>query len=147
MIYLKLLTVLCSVSGAAISLYFILATYRIIADDLIGRLPICNVDGTEKRIVDTSFGRILRIPNSIYGFLYYLGILILTLGWWGQWSEQLLFMISTLSCIVVLFSIFLYFVLTKKLETTCPLCVTTHIINAVLFLIFITRSILITTGG
>lgn len=141
MILMQLLTIVFAGFGLVISAYFILATYRILSGDLIGALPVCSVRGTEKRIVDTNFGRILYIPNSIYGFLYYLGILILTIGWWSQWSDQLLFLISILSGAVVLFSVFLYYALVKKLKTMCRLCVITHLLNAGLFLIFILRTI------
>jgi len=142
MILMQILTIVFAGCGLLISAYFILATFRILSGDLIGALPVCSVDGTEKRIVDTKFGRIIYIPNSIYGFLYYLGILILTVGWWSQWSEQLLFLISILSGVVVLFSIFLYYALVKKLHTICRLCVIAHLLNAGLFLIFILRTII-----
>jgi len=119
-----------------------LATYRMIPNDLIGTLPVCNVNGTEKRIVDTRFGKILYIPNSIYGLAYYLVLLVLTIGWWSQWPSQLLFLVSVISGGVVLFSIILYFALTKKLHTHCRLCITAHLINTILFLTFILRTIL-----
>ncbi len=142
MIYLKAITLVCSGAGLVISAYFILATFRIISGKVIGALPVCTVQGTEKRIVDTKFGRILYIPNSIYGFFYYLGIFLLSIVWWNVWSDRLLFLISILSGCVVLFSIFLYFALVKKLHTKCKLCIFTHWINATLFLVFIIRSIL-----
>jgi len=142
MILLQVLTIVFASVGLLISAYFVLATYRVLSGNLIGALPVCSVSGSEKRIVDTSFGRILYIPNSIYGFLYYLGILILTIGWWAQWTDQMLFFIAILSGLVVLFSVFLYYALVKRLRTTCRLCVTTHLINAGLFLVFILRTIL-----
>jgi len=132
---LKYLMLLLGSLGGVIALYFTLATYGIIRENLIESMPVCHVHGTRKRIVDTFYGRVFYLPNSLYGIVYYLLILGYTHVCWGAKIPAIDTGLVVMNTGVTAFSGFLYWALRTRLHTICRLCITSHIINALIFLL------------
>ena len=121
-------------AGIFIAAYFSLATYHIIPEDLIETLPVCNVHGKPERIVDTFYGRVFYLPNSLYGLLYYSGMLFSVITWGSVWPRGYLTFGFVASAGVLIFSGFLYWSLRKRLFTLCRLCITSHLLNLGIFI-------------
>ncbi|MCF7804282.1 MAG: vitamin K epoxide reductase family protein [Candidatus Marinimicrobia bacterium] len=128
--------ILLAIVGALIALYFSLATYQIVREDLIESMPVCNVHGERERIVDTFYGRVFFLPNSIYGFVYYMTLLVTAIFYWQQITGFWAMAYLIGSGFVAVFSLFLFWSLQVKLNTMCRLCVTSHVINLIIFGIF-----------
>lgn len=136
---LKILIIFLTSLGIVISLYFTLATYHIIREDFIESMPICNIRGQKKRIVDTRYGRVFFLPNSVFGTIYYMGLLVSVAGWWSTWPHWFELGVTLLSISVVIFSVYLFWSLYAKLRTPCRLCIASHLINLLISGIFIIR--------
>jgi len=137
---LKILLLLLASLGILISLYFTLATYRVIQENFIESMPICDIRGQKKRIVDTRYGRVFFLPNSVFGMVYYMGILAYVAGWWGTWPAWVELGITLLSFGVVVFSVYLFWSLFARLRTPCRLCIASHLINLFIFGILTIRT-------
>lgn len=130
------LIIVLAAFGELVALYFSLATYHLVREDLIESMPVCNVHGKKQRIVDTFYGRVFYLPNSMYGILYYLLVSVYTLIWWQTKFPVIDTAAVVVSFGVFVFSVFLYWSLRNRLYTICKLCITTHVINTVIFLLF-----------
>lgn len=121
---------LLAIVGIADAAYFIGVSYRWLAPDAPWIPRVCRMDeGTCARIVDTSYGRALGLPNAVYGAAWYLVVLGLagTLLVTGQMHACLLFLIASVG--TVLFSVYLLWALVERLEVHCPLCYLGHGLN------------------
>lgn len=129
----------CALLGAAVSLYFTLVTYHLVREDLIESMPVCRIRGKKQRIVDTSYGRVLYLPNSIFGLMYYLALIVYGLLWWNTSGPVIDAGWLVVSFGVVMFSVYLFRSLIVKLQTLCKLCILTHILNLGIFIIFVIK--------
>lgn len=143
MVIVRFILLFASALGFLVSMYFSLATYNIIREDLIESMPVCNLHGEKQRIVDTKYGRVLWLPNSLYGLLYYTGIFGVGVYGWLQQPPVIEYGLLTGSAGVVGFSLFLFWALLKKLRTPCRLCITSHILNIIIFVLLSIRWILV----
>ena len=80
------------------------------------------------KVVTGKYGTIFSIPNSIWGFLYYSLILMLS-------YHNLLLPIFWLSILSVLGSIYLGYILYFKLRQMCILCTLVYVLNVAMFVI------------
>lgn len=135
----RLLTIGCALLGAAVSLYFTLATFHLVREDLIKGMPVCNIRGEKQRIVDTFYGRVFYVPNSVIGLVYYLALIVYGLLWWNTSGPVIDTGWLVVSFGVVIFSIYLFRSLIVKLRTLCKLCILTHILNLGIFITFVLK--------
>jgi len=113
----------CAVSGAIIALYFVLVSYRVIRPDIRWIPAFCRVDEQAcMKILYTPSARVLGIPNSILGLVYYLSIIFLPLP-----DFQLALLIASIFSVGL--GMYLTHALLMKLRVSCALCFTAHIIN------------------
>jgi len=131
--YLYLIGALLAITGGAFSFYFYAVS--------IGRMPyrqwwvprICQIDLTNcVAITRTKYGQIFGITNSISGtiFLIIYGFTLLTAA--IGWVDPLLpFIMGVFTILIGLYLVYGLF----KLKTVCPLCITIHTMNLVIFIL------------
>jgi uncharacterized membrane protein len=125
----------CAVSGAIISLYFVVIAYRVIRPDIRWMPAFCRLDEqTCMKVLYTPLARVLGIPNSFLGLVYYLSIIFLPLP-----AFQIALL--TASIFSVGLGMYLMHALLIKLRISCPLCFTAHIINLVIANLLIVYSL------
>lgn len=124
--------------GAWIAVYFTLVTYRIVPPDARWVPAFCRMDEeTCAAVIDSEYARVFRVPNSLLG-----------LGWYGAATGAGLaglaggtvplcptFVLVALVTVVV--SVYLAWSLLFRLETHCPLCYTSHLLNGGLLVAFV----------
>ena len=78
---IELLLVSCAFAGLSIALYFSLVYYRVIEADNRWIPSFCRMEkGGCMRILDTPEAKVLGVPNSVLGVLYYLAILLVPIS-------------------------------------------------------------------
>ena len=132
---IELLLVSCAFAGLSIALYFSLVYYRVIEADNRWIPSFCRMEkGACMRILDTPEAKVLGVPNSVLGVLYYLAILLVPIS-----SFETLFLIA--SILSVGLGMYLVRALVARLKVHCPLCYTAHGINLVIANLFIVRAL------
>ncbi|HTR80442.1 MAG TPA: vitamin K epoxide reductase family protein [Bacteroidota bacterium] len=131
----ELLLTSCAICGLAIAAYFSLVYYHIIEADNRWIPSFCRMErGACMRILDTPEAKVLRVPNSIIGTLYYGAILFVPIHKFETW-----FLIASIFSVGL--GMYLVHALIVRLKTHCPLCYTAHGINLVIANLFIVRAI------
>lgn len=127
--------VLLALVGLAISSYFTAVAYRWIRPDAAWVPRVCRLDeGTCASVVHTPRARVLGVPNSVLGQLYYLALIAgVASGWlWvGPWRQLALLA----AAMTVLLGAYLTYSLLYVTRVPCRLCFTSHALNAVLALV------------
>lgn len=126
------MTVLLALAGLAISLYFTLVAYRLVAPDA-GWVPaFCRLDERScGSVVHTRYGHLFIVPNGVWGIAWYALVVACTgLGLTGVLRPLLL----AASLGTVLVAVYLIDALDRRLGVFCVLCYLSHGINALLFL-------------
>jgi uncharacterized membrane protein len=131
----ELLLTSCAIGGLAIAAYFSLVYYRFIEPDSRWIPWFCRMEkGSCMRILDTPEAKIIGVPNSVLGVLYYGAILFVPIH-----------MFETLFLVASIFSVglgmYLVHALVVRLKTHCPLCYTAHGINLVIANLFVIRAV------
>ena len=91
-------------------------------------------EGSCSSLVSTKYGKILGQPNAFWGMIYYSWIIMLIfLTIFGIRIDYSFFLFSLIS---ILLSIYLIFGL-LKLRINCKICIATHCINFLMFLLTI----------
>ena len=92
--------------------------------------PVCDINNRVSctKAFSSSYGKILGIPNSVFGIIFYVIILILN----ALNNIQIIFYLAVIS---VLGSIYLAYVSHIKLKTFCIICNSIYLVN-ILLLIF-----------
>jgi uncharacterized membrane protein len=137
-----------SILGLADALYFTFAYYgRVRKSRWVPQL-LCAREGSScVTVVQTPYGSVFGVPNSLLGILYY-GLLLL----WavaGQ-TARLTVQINTTSYVItftdlliaagavtVALGFYLIFALRRILHTDCPFCYAAHAINLLLLALLI----------
>ena len=93
----------------------------------------CQIDNNRcTAIVDTKYGRILGLPNSQLGgyflFIYTLTLIGVPLGMLNPLIPLYIGAFTILLAIYLVFGLF-------KLKTGCPICLTVHSLNTVIFIL------------
>lgn len=138
-----------SLAGLADALYFTIAYYgRVRKARWVPEILCAREDSSCVTVVQTPYARVLGVPNSVLGIVYY----VLVIAWAiptrsagimlhfhpfayvAPLSLALLFLISAATLV---FSSYLIYALRRKLHVDCPLCYTAHAINAALFVLLV----------
>ena len=111
-------------SGLFISLYFLLVFKGYVSGRLIPK-SICRKNYCAT-LLGTSYARLFDVPNFMWGIVYYIGIVLwslgaLPVGWYP--------LVVTASLAAAGFSVYLAYTLIVKLRVVCILCFLSHIIN------------------
>ncbi len=129
---------LLAIVGIADAAYFIGVSYRWLAPDAPWIPRVCRMDeGTCARIVDTSYGRALGLPNAVYGAVWYLLVLGLAGAFLATGRVYACLAFQLAAAGTVLFSVYLLWALRKRLEVHCPLCYLGHAINTAILVVLL----------
>jgi uncharacterized membrane protein len=137
-----------SVLGLADALYFTFAYYGRVRKSRWVPQVLCAREGSScATVVQTPYGRIFGVPNSLLGIIYYV-----LLAFWavaGQ-SARLVVQVNMTSYILtftdlliaagavtVLLGFYLIFALRRILHTDCPFCYAAHAINLLLLVLLV----------
>jgi uncharacterized membrane protein len=143
----RLLIVLFALAGLADAVYFTLAYYGRIRKARWVPEIFCAREGSScVTVVRTPYARVLGVPNSLLGIIYYL-LLIVWIGLVPRYvslSGHVLRPFETLGlwllgasiCTVVL-GFYLIYALRRVLYTHCRLCYAAHAINVALLVLLI----------
>jgi uncharacterized membrane protein len=135
-----------SLLGLADALYFTFAYYCRIKKVRWVPEILCAREGSRcATVVETPYARVLGVPNSLLGILYYIAVML-----WLPWATDVhgveeyaylfLFLTGALllaSAVTVVLGFYLICALRRKLHVDCPLCYTAHAINVSLFVLLI----------
>ena len=134
---IELLLVSCAFAGLLIALYFSLVYFEVIEADNRWIPSFCRMEkGACMRILDTPQAKVLGVPNSALGVIYYLAILFVPMD-----RYEPLFLIASIFSVGL--GMYLVHALVVRLQIHCPLCYTAHAINLVIANLFIIRAILL----
>ena len=144
---LRLLIVLLSLTGLADSLYFTFAYYGRIRKARWVPAIFCAQEGSScVTVVRTPYARVLGIPNSLLGILYYTTLLVWIgfvprhtniLGQVFRPFETVGLWLLGASLLTVLLGFYLVYALRRILGVHCPLCYAAHAINVALFVLLL----------
>ncbi|MBS3081680.1 hypothetical protein J4416_01920 [Candidatus Pacearchaeota archaeon] len=123
-----LILILC-ILGLAITGYIIFAHAS-------NRKVVCPSFSKDcNKVLDSKWSRIFMVKNEILGFLYYLGVFVVT--GLSLTSSDIIFALKGFVVLSVLYSLFLTAIQSKKLKHFCFYCICTAIINFLLFLLIV----------
>ncbi len=123
--------------GLLISTYFTCISFGWCRHDSAWMPRFCRMEKeTCGAIVFTWRARLFGIPNSLLGQFYYLGIITgVLLGRFSHDSFLQMFLVA--SAITVLVAIYLTYSLFIVIRVRCHLCLASHGINTIIFLLFL----------
>ncbi len=127
-----------AVPGLLISGYFAAIYHNIIPD--AGRyLPrFCRIDSSEcASLLATSQARMFGVPNMHLGILFYFGAGVSAL--FADVWRQLHSFLFLGSLVAVLAGVYLTYALFFRLKIRCVLCLASHCINLLIFLILLAK--------
>ena len=131
------LLLLLSVVGFFISLYFTAVAYRWIPPDAPWIPTFCQLgEKTCASIVFTPRARVLGLPNSVLGQVFYVALIAGVLGGF-LFSPPVYYAYLGASVVTVSLGVFLTYSLLFLTRVACTLCFTSHGINFIIFLILI----------
>lgn len=146
---IRALIVILALGGLTDALYFTFAYYgRVKKSRWIPEI-LCAREGSScVTVVQTKYGRVFGVPNSLLGAAYY-SILI---SWCLAPGSKHLYSLGNDKSVVyaypsallllisagtVILGGYLIYALRRKLGTHCPLCYTAHAINTILFILLL----------
>lgn len=122
--------------------YFVGVSYGWIRSDARWIPEVCRMDeATCARIVDTSYGRVLGLPNAVYGAVWYLVVLGLGAALVSQGHIGLCRVFLLVAAGTVLFSVYLIWALVQELKVDCPLCYLGHGLNFSILILIATSCV------
>jgi uncharacterized membrane protein len=125
-----------SASILILSLLGIAITAYITAAHLLKKKVMCPISSKSCNIVlDSKYSRTFGVKNEIIGLAYYIMIFFAFL----QSISLDPFILKTISGLAALYSIILFGIQVKKLKNYCSWCITTAIINILLFVLIISQ--------
>lgn len=89
----------------------------------------CVIGGDCGSVVSSYYGKTFGIKNEIYGFLYYLLVIVFSLG-----VKSLYTVVLIASLVATLFSVRLFYLQSRVLKKYCSWCLVAILINIALFL-------------
>ena len=127
------LLLLMSTMGLYVSMFFTLVYYGLIRSDAKYVPQVCRLDeGGCKRLLDHRDARLFGAPNSLFGILYYAGIILVVTF---VPDSSLMPWITYLSWLVVAVGLYLVYSLLFVVKTPCFLCFLSHSLNGFIALI------------
>lgn len=143
---LERLIVALSLAGLILSLYFTFAYYGRVRKWRWIPAILCPREGAScLTVLRTPYARVLGVPNSVLGILYYLLVIAGALiGFNGPsryeggypWVWPARFVLAA-SVATVLLGCYLIYALRRKLRVHCPLCYVAHAINTALLVLWL----------
>ena len=132
------LSALCLL-GFGISSYFTGVAYHWVRPDTRWIPAICRMgEQTCATIVFTPRARVFGLPNSVLGQVFYATLVVVAVS--GALGEPLVRLIwLSFSGVTVLLGLYLTYSLLFVTRVNCVLCLTSHAINLVLFVILLWR--------
>jgi len=131
---IELLLLSCAIAGLGIASYFSLVYFGIVEADSRWIPQFCRMErGTCMRILDTREAKILGIPNSVLGVMYYAAILLIPIE-----RFEILFLVASIFSVGL--GMYLVHALVYRLKIHCTLCYTAHGINLIIANLFIVRT-------
>lgn len=133
------LVVIAAVSGLLLSLYITLVVFRVIGPDA-GWIPrACRIgEDTCRLVLDHPDGRVLGVPNSLPGLLYYGGVCFAAAA---GFPASLLVPMLVASWVAAGFSLYLTYSLVFRVRALCVLCIVSHVLNLALAVLFTAGSV------
>ena len=129
--------IILSSLGLLISTYFTCVSYGWCSHDSIWMPRFCRMEKeTCGSIVFTWRAKLFGVPNSLLGQFYYLGIIAGVLLR-GFSHDSFLQVFQIASAITVLVAIYLTYVLFMVIRVRCHLCLASHGINTIIFLLLL----------
>ncbi|HEY3130889.1 MAG TPA: vitamin K epoxide reductase family protein [Acidobacteriota bacterium] len=130
---------LLAVIGFFISTYFTAIAYRWMDPEARYIPKFCQMGKeTCASIVFTPRARVFGVPNSLLGQFYYLGLLLGLLSGY-LWQTPFVWIAIGASLVTVALGIYLTYSLLFLTRVPCKLCFTSHAINAVIFVLLVSR--------
>ncbi len=130
-----LLVVLTALPGFFISLYFTLVLYRIVPADAPWVPRVCRMGSESCRLVlDHRDARVLGIPNSLPGLVYY-GVVCIAAA--AGFPALLQLPIRLASWAALALSVYLTYSLLLRVRVLCVLCLVSHALNLTLALLLV----------
>jgi uncharacterized membrane protein len=135
-----------ALAGVIISLYFTFAYYGRVKRSRWVPEILCAREGSNcVAVVQTPYGRVFGVPNSLPAILYYLVLIA-----WVVLGDRiaravpgavtpLRSLLIAASGLTVALGFYLIFALRRRLHVDCPLCYTAHAINAALLVLLLCR--------
>jgi uncharacterized membrane protein len=134
----RFVLIVLSMIGLYISIYFSLVFYQVISPENKLVPEWCRMENkTCELVVHTNQGRILWLPNSVFGILYYSTQVVFVMVLSLYRSSAIQSAMTVISAIPFLMSLCLLYALRVQLKTHCVLCYICNGINILLFLIYI----------
>lgn len=135
---LLLLVTLCA-TGILISGYFIGVTYRWVKPDTRWIPPVCRMgEDSCAFVVFTPQARVFGPPNAVLGLLFYVVLALVAMG--GALDEPWVRMVMLAAGgVTVALGLFLTYSLLFVIRVRCVLCLASHVVNLVLFVILLTH--------
>jgi uncharacterized membrane protein len=145
---LRGLIIVLSLAGLADALYFTFAYYGRVRKARWVPEVLCAREGSScLTVVQTPYGSVFGVPNSLLGIVYYLLLMAWAIGGQAMGLEFRLGMRSYLitfgdlliatSAVTVALGFYLIFALRRILHTDCPLCYAAHATNLALLVLLI----------
>jgi uncharacterized membrane protein len=135
---LLLLVTLCA-TGVLISGYFTGVTFRWVNPDTRWIPPVCRMgEDTCAFVVFTPQARIFGPPNAVLGLLFYVVLAVVAMGGALDESPVRVVMLA-ISGVTVAVGLFLTYSLLFVIRVRCVLCLASHVVNLVLFVIVLTH--------
>ena len=130
---------LCTSIGLSISTYFTAIAYRWIQPDAEWIPNFCRMgEKTCASIVFTPRARVLGLPNSVLGQFFYIALLVgIPIGILETLAYYWLYLAASL--LTVFLGLYLSYSLLFITRVRCKLCLTSHGLNAIIFLILLAR--------
>jgi uncharacterized membrane protein len=135
------LLLLLTLVGFFISFYFTLVYYQQIPANYYLVPRACRMkESACHSVLSTGDARVLGIPNSTLGVLYYGIVFFITVfgGWERSGVVHGLFL--WISILVVLFSLYLSYSLLYRIKIVCPLCFVSHGMNVLIALLLFIKT-------
>ncbi len=145
---LRALVIVLSLAGLADALYFTFAYYGRVKKARWVPEVLCAREGSScLTVVQTPYGSVFGLPNSLLGIVYYLLLIAWALGGrslglefrLGMESYAITFvdLLLAASATTVALGFYLIYALRRILHTNCPLCYTAHAINLALLALLV----------
>src|SRR3989339_988847 len=95
----------------------------------------CPLHSDCNAVVNSKWGKFMGVKNEVWGMLYYLALLLLSLAFYFNLQiVYLRFLLFSLTLSGVLYSIYLVFIQVKKIKEYCLYCLLSALINILLFI-------------
>jgi uncharacterized membrane protein len=134
---IPILILILSMISFLIATYFTAVSYRWVDPEASWIPSFCRMgERTCSSIVHTPRARVLGLPNSVLGQIFYLALMAGILGGF-MFSVPFFYVYLAGSLLTVLLGVYLTYSLLFLTRVSCKLCFTSHAINLVIFILLL----------